>query len=150
MTTAHPIIDDPNLGRLTRAETTLDDGDTVTHDWYASSIHHGDREIDLIIDGADADSIRALLPRARAVVTDLDSIRRRASDAILNHFSDAEPTPAELDAGAGDLQLDAIETTAEETVLHFTDACGQHFPDGYWPAAHLDTDGNVTEVTVES
>lgn len=150
MTTAHPIIDDPDLGRLMRAETTLDDGDTVIHDWYASSIRLADRDVDLIIDGADPDEVQRLLPRARAVVTEIDSIRRRASDAILTHFSDTEPSRAELDDGADDLLLDVIETTSDTTVLHFTDACGQHFPAGYWPAAHLDADGNVTEVTVES
>ncbi|MCA1307977.1 hypothetical protein LC082_13825 [Microbacterium esteraromaticum] len=150
MTSAHPIIDDPTLGRLTRAETTLDDGDTVIHDWYAASIPHDDRELDLIVDGADIDAVRALLPRARALVTDIDGIRRRAADAVFTRFSDADPTPAELDAGATDLQLDAIEVTTDETVLHFTDACGQHFPTGYWPAAHLSPDGEVQDVTVES
>ncbi|UNK72051.1 hypothetical protein [Microbacterium sp. H1-D42] len=149
MSTANPIIDDPDLGRLARAESTLD-GDTVIHDWYASSIHIDDREVELVIDGADADAVQALLPRVRAVVAEIDSIRRSASDAIFTHFSDGEPSRAELDDGATDLLLDVIEATADGTVLHFTDACGQHFPDGYWPAAHLDPDSNVVEVTVES
>lgn len=150
MSTVHPIIDDPHLGRLTRAETTLDDGDTVIHDWYAGSIPHGDHDLELVIDGADVADVEPLLPRARAVVTEIDSIRRRASDAILTHFSDGEPSAAERDEGAADLVLDTIETTADQTVLHFTDSCGRHFPDGYWPAVHLDAEGNVVDVTVES
>lgn len=150
MSTATVIIDDPDLGRLARAETTLDDGDTVIHDWYAGRIEVDDRELELMIDGADAAAVKTLLPRVRTLVADIDSIRRRASDAILTHFSDSEPTRAELDDGASDLLLDAIEQTSDHTVLHFTDSCGEHFPDGYWPAAHLDAEGNIVEVTVES
>ena len=150
MSTATVIIDDPVLGRLARAETTLDDGDTVVHDWYAGSIEIADRDVELMIDGADTDAVQALLPRLRTGGAEIDRSRRRASDAILTHFSDSEPSRAELDDGATDLLLDVIETTADVTVLHFTDACGQHFPEGYWPAAHLDLDGNVVEVTIES
>ncbi|MGF2947650.1 hypothetical protein [Microbacterium alcoholitolerans] len=150
MSTVHPIIEDPQLGPLTRAETTLDDGDTVTHDWYAGSLGVGDHEVELMIDGSDPATIERLLPRARAVIAELDSIRRRATNAIITHFSDGEPTAGDLDEGAADLQLDAIETTTDETVLHFTDSCGEHFPDGYWPAVHIDTEGGVAEVTVES
>ena len=84
------------------------------------------------------------------MVTEIDSTRRHASDAILTRFSDGEPSDADLDTGAADLLLDVIEVTATETVLHFSDACGQHFPEGYWPAAHLGLDGNVVDVTVES
>ncbi|BDZ37846.1 hypothetical protein GCM10025863_04600 [Microbacterium suwonense] len=62
-----------------------------------------------------------------------------------------EPTPNELAGAAVDLRLEAIEAAADgELVLHFVDTCGEHFPDGYWPAAHLDADGAVTSVTVES
>lgn len=150
MSTVHPIIEDPQLGPLTRAETTLDDGDTVIHDWYAGSATVGAHELELMIDGSDPADVEKLLPRARAVVADIDSIRRQATDAIIDHFSDGDPTAADLDEGAADLQLDAIETTYDEVVLHFTDTCGEHFPDGYWPAAHLDADGRVAEVTVES
>ena len=149
MSTQHPAIDDPELGTLTRAETTLDDGDVVTHDWYAGALTVDGRELELMIDGSDVDSVAALTPRARAVVADLDSIRRPASDAIVTHFSDGEPSPADLDAAASDLVLDTLETTDEATVLHFTDSCGEHFPEGFWPAVHLDLDGQVTEVTVE-
>lgn len=151
MSAQHPSIDDPDLGALVRAESTFDDGTVAVHDWYAGSIPDGDGEIELMIDGTGPESVQARLPRLRAVVAALDSIRRTASDAIVTRFSDIEPEQHELDDGADDLRLEAIEASEDdEIVLHFVDSCGQHFPDGYWPAAHLDTDGRVTAVTIES
>ena len=149
MSTTYPTIEDPELGTLSRAETTLDDGDVVTHDWYSGTLTIDGRELELMIDGADADAAGALIPRARAIVADLDGVRRRASEAVITHFSDSEPSPAEIAEGADDLVLDTLEITDDATVLHFTDSCGQHFPEGYWPAVHLDADGEVAEVTVE-
>lgn len=149
MSTQHPTIDDPHLGTLTRAESTLDYGDVVTHDWYSGALTIGGRELELMIDGADVDTVRTLLPRVRGIVADLDGTRRRASDAIITHFNDSEPSAAELDEGAADLVLDTLEITDDATVLHFTDSCGRHFPEGYWPAVHLGVDGGVVEVTVE-
>lgn len=150
MSTSYPTIEDATLGTLSRAETTLDDGGVVTHNWYAGSITVGDHELELMVDGTDIGSVQALLPRIRAVVADLGSIGRRASDAVRAHFSDSEPSADELDAAADDLQLEAIEATADQTVLHLQDTCGEHFPEGYWPAVHLDHTGAVTDVTVES
>lgn len=149
MSTLHPTIEDPELGTLSRAETTLDDGDVVTHDWYSGALTIDGRELELMIDGADVDAVGALIPRVHAVIADLDGIRRRASEAIITHFSDRNPSPAELDEGAADLVLDTLEITDETTVLHFTDSCGRHFPEGYWPAVQLSADGQVGEVTVE-
>ncbi len=104
-----------------------------------------------MIDGTDANAVQSLLPRLRAMVADLDSIRRTASDAVITQFSDVEPEQHEFDEGAQDLRLEAIESAADGTfVLHFDDTCGEHFPEGYWPATHLDEDGAVTTVTVES
>ena len=134
MSTQHAAIEDPQLGTLSRAETTLDDGDVVTHDWYSGALTIDGRELELMIDGADVDQVGSLIPRVHAVVADLDGIRRRASDAIITHFSDV---------------LDTLEITDDATVLHFTDSCGRHFPDGYWPAVHLGLDGTIGEVTVE-
>lgn len=149
MSTTHPTIEDPELGTLSRAETTLDDGDVVTHDWFSGALTIDGRELELMIDGADVDAVGSLLPRAHAVVEDLDEIRRRASDAVITHFSDRTPSASELDEGAGDLVLDTLEITGDATVLHFTDSCGQHFPEGYWPAVHLGVDGSIGEVTIE-
>lgn len=149
MSTQHAAIEDPQLGTLSRAETTLDDGDVVTHDWYSGALTIDGRELELMIDGADVDQVGSLIPRVHAVVADLDGIRRRASDAIITHFSDGEPSPDELETGSADLVLDTLEITDDATVLHFTDSCGRHFPDGYWPAVHLGLDGTIGEVTVE-
>jgi|GEM_PF-596619 len=151
MTAQHPSLDDPELGRLVRGESTFEDGTVAVHDWYVGSIPDGEAEIELMIDGTDAEAVQSLLPRLRAVVAELDSIRRTASDAVITQFSDVEPEQPEFDEGAQDLQLEAIEAAADGTfVLHFVDTCGEHFPEGYWPAAHLDGDGAVTAVTVES
>jgi len=150
MGTQHPTIDDSELGTLTRAESTLDDGQTVTHDWFAGTLASSDQEIELVIDGSSSEQVERLVPRTRAIVAELDSIRRRASDAIITRFSDGEPTPAELDDGFNDLVLDTIEATVETTVLHFTDSCGQHFPEGFWPAVQLDETNSILEVSVES
>ena len=149
MSTPHAAIEDPQLGTLSRAETTLDDGDVVTHDWFSGALTIDGRELELMIDGADVEAVSTLVPRAHAVVEDLDEIRRRASDAVITHFSDRTPSPSELDEGAEDLVLDTLEITDDATVLHFTDSCGQHFPEGYWPAVHLGVDGSIGEVTVE-
>lgn len=149
MSTTHPTIEDPELGTLSRAETTLDGGDVVTHDWFSGALTIDGRELELMIDGADIDAVSTLVPRAHAVVEDLDEIRRRASDAVVAHFSDREPSASELDEGADDLVLDTLEITDDATVLHFTDSCGRHFPDGYWPAVHLGVDGSIGEITVE-
>ncbi len=149
MSTQQAAIEDPQLGTLSRAETTLGDGDVVTHDWYSGALTIDGRELELMIDGADVDQVGSLIPRVHALVADLEGISRRASDAIITHFSDGEPSPAELETGSDDLVLDTLEITDDATVLHFTDSCGQHFPDGYWPAVHLGLDGNIGEVTVE-
>ena len=151
MSAQHPPIDDPELGVLTRAESTFDDGTVAVHDWYAGSVSDGDADIELMVDGPEVDDVRSRLPRLRSVVADIDGIRRRASDAVITHFSDVEPEAHELDEGAADLRLEAIEASSDdEIVLHFVDTCGQHFPEGYWPAAHLAADGTVAAVTVES
>ncbi|MFD5225902.1 hypothetical protein ACFWHT_09815 [Microbacterium sp. NPDC058342] len=151
MSAQHPPIDDPALGHLVRAESTFEDGTVAAHDWYAGRITDRDAEIELMIDGTDPEAVEARLPRLRAVVAALAGIRRTASDAIVTRFSDVEPEQHELDEAAADLRLEAIEAADDgRIVLHFTDACGEHFPEGYWPAAHLADDDTVAEVTVES
>ena len=48
-------------------------------------------------------------------------------------------------------RIEAIEAAADGTVvLHLIDSCGEHFPEGYWPAVHLGVDDSVVQVTVES
>jgi hypothetical protein len=151
MSAQHPPIDDPELGMLTQAESIFDDGTVAVHDWYAGRIDDGDAQIELIIDGPEVDDVRARLPRLKTAVADLADVRRAASKAVIAHFSEIEPEQYELDEGAADLRLEAIEASADgEIVLHFVDICGAHFPDGYWPAAHLGPDNAVTAVSVES
>lgn len=151
MSDEHPIIDDAELGTFTRATTELTDCTVLTHDWYGGSLVRDDSSIELMLEGTSAEESRARLPRLRTVVADIDSIHRRASDAVVAAFSQGDPEPFELDDAASDLALEAIEASADGTiVLHLTDTCGTHFPEGYWPAAHLGDDDTITHVTVES
>lgn len=151
MSDEHPTIDDPDLGTLARATTELTDGSVLTHDWYGGSLAYRDSMIELMLEGASVEESRARLPRLRAVIADLDAIHRRASDAVVTAFTQGEPEQHELDDAASDLALEAIEAAADGSiVLHLTDTCGTHFPDGYWPAAHLADDDSITNVTVES
>ncbi|MFT4259598.1 hypothetical protein [Microbacterium sp.] len=151
MSEQHPIVEDDVLGPLTRAVTALEDGDVLVHDWYAGTVAVDGHELDLMLEGTTPDVIAPLLPRVRETVSRLGTLTRTASDAVVTRFSTGEPEPHELDDAASDLVLETIEAAADGTIiLHFTDDCGDHFPDGYWPAVHLGPDGAVENVTVES
>ncbi|MFJ4225901.1 hypothetical protein [Microbacterium sp. NPDC089695] len=151
MSDQHPIIDDPDLGTLARATTELSDGTVLTHDWYAGTVVIDDAELELMLEGTSADEAQALIPRVHETIAALDGLRRVATDAVVSAFSQGAPEPADLDAAAFDLVLETIEASADGTVvLHLIDTCGDHFPEGYWPALHLGADGQITQVTVES
>lgn len=151
MSDEHPTIDDPVLGMLARATTELTDGSVLTHDWYGGTVVIDGAEVELMLEGRDPGDITPLLPRVRETISELASLRRIASDAVVTNFSNGEPEPHELDEGASDLALETIEAASDGTiVLHLIDTCGEHFPEGYWPAVHLGTDGHVDQVTVES
>lgn len=151
MSDAHPIIEDPELGPLTRAVTEPSDGTALTHDWYAGTVVVDDSELDLMIEGTNADEASSLLPHVRETIAALAVLRRLATDAVVAAFSTGTPEPHELDDAASDLTLETLEASADGTiVLHLIDSCGEHFPEGYWPAVHLGRDGQITQVTVES
>ena len=151
MTDAHSTIDDPRLGTLTRARSELTDGTVLTHDWFVGTVSVDGAEIELMVEGTSPDEVTPLLPRLREVVARLDALRRTATDAVVSNFSTGDPEPHELDDAASDLTLDTIESASDGTVvLHLNDSCGDHFPDGYWPAVHLAVDDTVAQVTVES
>ena len=151
MTDAHSTIDDPRLGTLTRARSELTDGTVLTHDWFVGTVSVDGAEIELMVEGTSPDEVTPLLPRLREVVARLDALRRTATDAVVSNFSTGDPEPHELDDAASDLTLDTIESASDGTVvLHLSDSCGDHFPDGYWPAVHLAVDDTVAQVTVES
>lgn len=151
MSEEHPTIDDPELGTLTRATTELSDGTVLTHDWYAGGTVAQGAPLDLMVEGTNADEASTLLPHVHETIAALAVLRRLASDAIVTAFSTGTPEQHELDDAASDLTLETLEASADGTVvLHFIDSCGEHFPEGYWPAVHLGTDGQITQVTVES
>ena len=151
MSDEHPTIDDPELGTLARATTELTDGSVLTHDWYSGTVIIDGVELELMLEGTSPQDVTPLLPRVRETIADLTSLRRIASDAVVTNFSNGEPEPHELDDAASDLTLETIEAAADGTiVLHLIDSCGEHFPEGYWPAVHLGAGGDVEQVTVES
>lgn len=151
MSDANSSLDDPDLGPLHRATSELDDGSVLTHDWFVGSVEVDGRTYELMVEGASPEDVAPLLPRLRAVVAGLPGLRRVASDAVVTTFSTGDPDLTELDEAADDLDLETIEASSDSTVvLHFTDSCGEHFPGGYWPAVHLDAEGAVATVTVES
>ena len=151
MSDEHPTIDDPELGTLARATTELTDGSVLTHDWYSGTVIIDGVELELMLEGTSPQDVTPLLPRVRETIADLTSLRRIASDAVVTNFSNGEPEPHELDDAASDLTLETIEAAADGTIiLHLIDSCGEHFPEGYWPAVHLGAGGDVEQVTVES
>lgn len=151
MTDEQPTIDDPELGTLTRATTELTDGSILTHDWYGTTLTIDGTELELMLEGADPRDITPLLPRVKAVLADLPVLRRTASDAVVTNFSNGDPEAHELDEAASDLTLETVEAASDGTIiLHLIDDCGEHFPEGYWPAVHLGENGDVVQVTVES
>lgn len=151
MSDQHPIVEDDVLGFLVRATTELTDGEILTHDWYAGSVVTDGGDVDLMIEATTHAEVTPLLPRLREVVSRLDVLRRVASDAVVTRFSTGEPEAHELDEAASDLTLETIEAAADGTIiLHLIDDCGEHFPEGYWPAVHLAPDDGVADVTVES
>mgnify|MGYP001609746918 FL=1 len=151
MSDEHPTIDHPELGTFTRASTEMTDGTVLTHDWYVGSVSADGTELELMVEATTPEEARALLPRLQAAVAELPSRRRQASNAVVTEFSQGEPEPSELDEAATDLALETIEVEADGTViLHLTDTCGTHFPEGYWPAVHFGADDGITQVTVES
>lgn len=151
MTDEHPTIEHPELGTFIRASTEMTDGTVLTHDWYVGSVSADGTELELMIEATTPEEARALLPRLQSTIADLASRRRQASDAVVTEFSQGDPEPSELGEAATDLALETIEVEADGTViLHLTDACGTHFPEGYWPAVHFGADDDITQVTVES
>lgn len=151
MSDENTTIDDPELGTFARARSELTDGTVLTHDWFVGTVSVEGTELELMLEGTTSDEVAPLLPRLRDVVKRLHTLRRIATDAAVTHFNTGEPEPDELDDAASDLTLETIEAAADGTViLHLTDSCGEHFPEGYWPAVHFDVDDSVAQVTVES
>lgn len=151
MSDQHPTIEDPELGTFARATTKLTDGSILTHDWYAKTVAIDGAELEIMLEATSAEEAQARLPRLHETLTALGTLRRVATDAVVTNFSNGEPEPHELDDAASDLILETIEAAADGTVvLHLTDSCGEHFPEGYWPAVHLGADNVVQAVTVEA
>ncbi|MDY0827655.1 hypothetical protein SK224_00800 [Microbacterium sp. BG28] len=105
----------------------------------------------LALETGDATMATTLLNPLEAFLSRRALWERAATDAVVVEFGSEDPTQAELDEAADDLKAEQIVVFPDGAVtVHFTDTCGQHFPDGYWPAVHFDPDDAIAKVTVES
>jgi hypothetical protein len=133
-------------GEFSLATTTMSDGEVMVFNWYVAGV-----EPELMLSTADAAEAAGLLPRLSAFFGDRSAWHRRATDAVVTRFSEAAPAPDELDDAEHDLLVATIEVRpGGELVLHLDDSCGEHFPEGYWPAVRFDEQGAVIDVTVEA
>lgn len=133
-------------GELTRGTFTLTAGEVMVDDFFSLA-----GEPELMVRTTDPADAAALLPRFEAFFADRSRWHRRATDAVVTRFSEEAPTTDELDDAEGDLVVQTVEVLADgDVVLHLDDSCGEHFPDGYWPAVRFGADDAVAEVTVEA
>ncbi|MGI5322606.1 hypothetical protein [Actinomadura nitritigenes] len=144
-------ITDERLGVFARDAQTLSDGGVLYHSFCGSMRDPDGREIVLMLDTADPQEARRLLPRLHGMAENLAVLERRAIEAVVCAFTKGPPTADDYADARDDLALDTIAVEdGDEIVLHFTDSCGRHFLDGYWPAVRFDRDDTVLDVTVEA
>lgn len=133
-------------GGFTRGSTTLTDGEVLVHDWFVA-----DGTPEIMLRTANAAEAARLLPQLAVFFRDQAAWHRRATDAVVTQFSEDAPEQAELDEAETDLVLATVEAyPGGDVVLHFDDLCGEHLPEGYWPAVRFDGSGAVSAVTVEA
>ena len=144
-------ITDERLGVFTSDAQPLSDGSVLHHSFCGSMRDPDGREIVLMLDTTDPREARRLLPRLYGMAENLTVLERRAIEAIARAFTNGPPSADDLADARDDLSLNTIAVEdGGEIVLHFTDSCGRHFLDGYWPAVRLDRDDTVLDVTVEA
>ncbi|WP_460072385.1 hypothetical protein [Streptomyces sp. YKOK-I1] len=108
-------------------------------------------DVALLIDTEDPAEAERLTPRLLRAVEHRAELERRAVDAVVREFSAEPPTAEDLAEAAADLVLDTMVVDGDgELMLHFTDSCGKHLLDGYWPAVRFDGEDTVIDVTVEA
>ncbi|WP_416981781.1 hypothetical protein [Streptomyces sp. T028] len=113
--------------------------------------YEGPGGVVLLIDTEDPAEAERLAPRLRRAAEQREELARRAVEAVVRRFSVEPPTAEDLAEAGADLVLDTIEVDGEgEVILHFTDSCGKHLLDGYWPAVRFDERDAVVDVTIEA
>ncbi|KUN76385.1 hypothetical protein [Streptomyces griseoruber] len=113
--------------------------------------YDGPGDVVLLIDTEDPAEAERLAPRLRRAAEHRAELERRAVEAVVRRFSVEPPTAEDLAEAAADLVLNTMVVDGDgEVVLHFTDSCGKHLLDGYWPAVRLDERDAVVDVTVEA
>lgn len=142
---------DAALGTFVRDVMYFDNGNQLIDSNFVQKREIEGREVVVMLDTTDPAEARTMLPRVGQFVERFAELRDAAVEAIVRFFSSAPPTDADFADGARDLEPSTIFVEGDgDVTLHMTDLCGQHFLDGYWPAARFDTDDNVVEVTVEA
>lgn len=133
-------------GVFTRGSTTLTSGEVLVDDWFTL-----DGEPVLTLFTANTAEAETMLPRVAVFFADRTGWQRRATDAICTEFSHRTPTPADFVDAAADLALTTVEVhPGGDLMLHFTDTCGKHFLDGYWPSVRFDAETARPDVSIEA
>ncbi|MEU1513242.1 hypothetical protein ABZ490_13950 [Streptomyces sp. NPDC005811] len=147
---ADGVVDEA-LGVFARDVLELSDGTMLDSDFHSLTLPLDGQSVDLLLQTQDPTEARSLLPRLRRAVEHRTELRRRAVEAVVTTFSTEPPTAEDLAEAAADLLTQAIVVDGTgEVILHFTDSCGRHLLDGYWPAVRFDEADAVIDVTVES
>ncbi|MEU5979240.1 hypothetical protein [Streptomyces sp. NPDC047315] len=97
------------------------------------------------------EEVAALLPRVRSVLAEFAAVRERAAAFLWEWGAEGGETEEERAGFHRDMAPTTLTVTAAaQFALHFESRSGSYFPDGYWPAVHLDGDLRPDRVTVEA
>lgn len=141
------LVELPGLGGFRRSEVFTPEGDWVTWPEYTGEVittlgkcYVVFRDWDRYL---DTESVIGLLPRVDLVCQQMEPLKLRAAEAVVQVFADeedAEVDPDEFEA--------SLEFNLETTIVHMVDLMGR-FEDGYWPAVHFNPHFEVINVTLE-
>ncbi|CAM3218394.1 hypothetical protein [Stackebrandtia soli] len=118
--------------------------------WEAELDRNGEAVV-LVVSEADADTARALLPRLGGVVEDLTSVSRAGIRYLVDQLSTEPVAEVEYVEAYTDLAVTDVVVDATGTVtIHFSDGCGEHFLDGYWPSVSFDAANEPVSWSLEA
>ncbi|GAA4801213.1 hypothetical protein FRX94_00355 [Corynebacterium canis] len=141
------LVELPGLGEFRRSEFFSPEGDRISRPEYTGEVATALGKCYIVIRDweryLDTESVSALIPRVQLVCQQLEALKLRAAETIVEIFAgeeNAEVVPEEFDA--------SLEFDSETIVLHMVDLMGR-FEDGYWPAVHFNPHFEVINVTLE-
>ena len=139
------------LGTFVREVTVFGNGEELDSPHFSATCGMDGRELEMLLETEDPDEARSMLPRLMHVIDWFGDFRDHAIEAIVRTFSTEPPTDADYADAQEDLAADTIVVEGDgQVILHFSDLCGEHFMDGYWPAVRFDVEDHVADVTVEA